>query len=203
MKILKRITLLFLGIVVISIAGILYSVFKRETKEWAENIVVAPNTEVSVELMSSQLGYFGGHGLGWGGGNDKGSLEFKYNGINYTDELPYTLIALVYEKEFFYCIYYDRETDFNKIIFRFFKSTKKGSFEEIKASDFPKHLAIQNRWFSTDEKQRNTKQLKLDNIQSSLTAKVWYELEKGEKYYEMPYYIELNFLENYKRKYIE
>ncbi|WP_299219238.1 hypothetical protein [uncultured Aquimarina sp.] len=203
MKILKKISLIFLGIVLIGIILILCFLFRRETKEWTEDITIAPNTELSVDLMSSQRGYFGGHGLGWGGGGQKSAIEFEYDGVQYEDEMPYTPISIKYYNKHFYIIYFDRETDFNKISFRFFESTTEGEFNEIESNQFPKQIAIQNRWFSNQEKQNKIEQLQLDEIRGSLTAKVWYQLEKGIDYYEMPSYIPLDFLESYKEKYIK
>ncbi|WP_299242774.1 hypothetical protein [uncultured Aquimarina sp.] len=203
MKTLKKIGLIFSGIALIVVLLISYLLFKRETKEWTENITVAPNTEISINLMSSQRGYFGGHGLGWGGGGQKNSIEFEYDRVQYEDEMPYTPISIKYYDRHFYIIYFDRETDFNKISFRFFKSTNEGEFNEIESSQFPKQIAIQNRWFSNQEKQNKIEQLQLNEIRGSLTAKVWYQLEKGIDYYEMPSYIPLDFLESYREKYIK
>ena len=203
MKLLKKMSLIFVGIVLISIFFIGYFLFRRETSEWTENITISPNTEISVDLMSSQRGYFGGHGLGWGGGGSKGAIKFMHNGVHYESKTPYTPIAIKYDAQVFYMICFDRETDFNKITFRFYKATVKGEFKEIKASEFPKHLAIQNRWFDTDEKRDKTEQLQLDKMQGSLTAKIWYQLEKEINYHEMPSYIPLEFLQDYKENYIQ
>lgn len=111
--------------------------------------------------------------------------------------MPYTPISIKYYDKNFYIIYYDRETDFNKISFRFFKSDNEGEFNEIESNQFPKQIAIQNRWFNDKEKQNKTIQLQLDNIRGSLTAKVWCQLEKGINYYEIPSYISLDFLKLY------
>ncbi len=203
MKWIKYITRFFTGIIVLVTVLMLFSFFKRDTKEWTENITVAPNTEISVNLMSSQRGYFGGHGLGWGDGGQKSAIEFEYDGVSYEDDMPFTPITIKYYNTNFYIVYFDRETDFDKIKFKFYKSTEKGKFKEIKASEFPKQIAVQNRWFSDQEKENKTNQLQLDRIRGSLTAKVWYQLEKGIEYYEMPSYIPLEFLESYREKYIK
>jgi len=202
-KFVKYITRFFVGVITIVILLALFYFFKRETKEWTEIITVAPDTEITFDFTSSKRGYFGGHGLGWGGGHQKNSIEFEYRGITYKDDMPYTPISITYYNQSFYIIYFDRETDFNKITFRFFKSIDKGKFKEIESRQFPKQIAIQNRWFDNQEKQNKTKQLQLDNIKSSLTAKVWYQLEKGVNYYEMQSYIPLDFLQAYKEKYIK
>ena len=194
---------MFLGVVLLCILLVLFLIFKRETKEWTEDITVAPNIEISVDLMSSQRGYFGSHGLGWGGGGQKNEITFVYDGVAYEDDMPFVPIAIRYYQKDFYIIYFDRETDFNKITFRFFKSTKKGGFKEIESDQFPKQIAVQNRWFDDKKQGDKIRRVQLDEVSGSLTAKVWCQLETGEEYYEMPYYIPLEFLESFKKKYIQ
>ncbi|OED47322.1 hypothetical protein AB832_00585 [Flavobacteriaceae bacterium (ex Bugula neritina AB1)] len=64
MKLLKYLGYTTLGLIIFIIGSIFVLSIQRETKEWTENISVAPNTEISVDLMSSQRGCFRGHGLG-------------------------------------------------------------------------------------------------------------------------------------------
>ncbi|GAA0723964.1 hypothetical protein GCM10009430_28000 [Aquimarina litoralis] len=203
MKTLKKMGLIFSGIVLIVVLLIFYLLFKRETKEWTENITVAPNTEVSVNLMSSQRGYFGGHGLGWGGGHQKNAIDFEYAGISYKHKTPYIPISIKYENQSFYIIYYDRETDINNTTFKFFKSVENGDFEEINTSDFPKHLAIQNRWFGgLNSNEEDLEGLDSEKLVGTMTVDIWYMIE-GKKTLDGYDATEIDFIKNYKEKYIK
>lgn len=203
MKILKKMSLIFLGIVLIGIILILYFLFRRDTKEWTENIEVAVNTEVSVDLISSQRGYFGGHGLGWGGGHKKNAIEFEYDGVHYEDNMPYIPVSITYHDNNFYLIYYDRETDINKTTFRFFRSTKKGKFDKIKASDFPKHLAIQNRSFNGfNSNEEDLVGLDPEKLVGTMTVDIWYQIE-GKVSLDGYDPTELDFIKNYKKQYLK
>ncbi|MGG6231133.1 hypothetical protein [Tenacibaculum sp. SDUM215027] len=201
--------ILILGII-IALVGvyIFYLKFQRKTKVWSEEIEVANDIKIPIEFMSSQRKYYGGHGFGWGGGDDRSSIKFDYNSISYSHKgsyfLPYVIKLF---KDNFYVVSFDR-TNMSKIIFRFFKSDKKGSFKEIKAEEFPKHLAVQNRKLKDtavyygDETKEMMKTLNPDEIKNTLTAKMWFQLERGTNYYEMPSDISLDFLKSYKEKYL-
>lgn len=202
MKTLKKMGLIFSGIILIVVLLIFYFLFRRETKEWTESISVAPNTEISVDLMSSQRGYFGGHGLGWGGGHQKNGVEFEYKEKQYEHKTPYIPITLKYENERFYIVYYDRETDINNTTFRFFKSTEKGKFEEINTSDFPKHLAIQNRWFTNENKRENLLEMDPEKLLGTMTVDIWYMIE-GKEALDGYDASEIDFIKEYKEKYIK
>jgi hypothetical protein len=112
-----------------------------------------------------------------------------------------------------YLVVFDRETDFSKIRFSYFKQHF-STLEEIRPSEFPKSLAIQNLWlrkengFGADGKPVNeieiAKNLDPENLYfpSSLTAKMWMQLEAGKEYYEIQNEsIPKDFLKQYLQKY--
>ncbi|MCD8415944.1 hypothetical protein LNI89_11630 [Tenacibaculum dicentrarchi] len=203
MKNFKIVMLILIGIVTLIIAYIYYLSIQRDTKIWVEDIEVAKNMKISIELMASQRKYYGGHAFGWGGGDDTGYVKFKYKGIDYADDAPYTPIVIRYYNQEFYIVYWDRETDFNQITYKFFKSTKKGYFIAIERNKFPKQLAIQNRWFRNKLINKEIlNDLEVERMGRSLTGKMWYFIETGINYSDSPFSISKDFIKDYKEKYI-
>ncbi|MBE7635101.1 hypothetical protein G1K75_12050 [Tenacibaculum finnmarkense] len=198
MKVLKYMGYTIFGLIVFIVGFIYYLRIQRDTKINIENIEVAENISVSIELMHSQrknyLGHFGG-----GNGDVKNSIKFKYKNIKYFHNVPFIPIVIKIYKEDFYLVYYDRETDIHNTTHRFYKSTKKGNFKEVKATEFPKHIAIQNRFWSSN-KPEDLVGLKPEKLKTTKTAYLWYLIEdKPDKY---NWDTREDFIKNYKEKYI-
>ncbi|MCF6350555.1 MAG: hypothetical protein L3J23_05930 [Flavobacteriaceae bacterium] len=201
MKKFKYMGLILLTVIFFIACYIYYLSIQRDTKVWTKEVEVAENIKIPIEFMTSQKKYYGGHAFGWGGGDYTGYIKFNYKGIFYDDNAPHTPIVIKYYKENFYIVYFDRETDFHKIMFRFFKSQTEGNFKEINRNQFPKHLAIQNRWFKKGSASKDIlKQLDISRMGNSLTAKIWYYLKTGINYHESPYYVPENLLKEYKKE---
>jgi hypothetical protein len=103
-------------------------------------------------------------------------------------------ISLRVHDDKLHLIVFDRDTDFDRIRFRYFREKEK-VLTEIEPKDYPKSIATQNLWLRTEDILVNTKPfnelataLALDpadpHFRRSLTAKVWRQLEKGTEYYE-------------------
>jgi len=103
-------------------------------------------------------------------------------------------ISLRVHDDKLHLIVFDRDTDFDRVRFRYFREKEK-VLTEIEPKDYPRSIATQNLWLRTEEILVNKKPfselataLALDpadpNFQRSLTAKVWRQLEKGTEYYE-------------------
>lgn len=195
MKFLKYLIITVIGVPVLLLLSIYLYTQQRETSIIEIKIKVAKDITIPIEEMTSQRISLG-HALG-GGGDVKGYIKFDYDNIKYLHEVPYILELIKLYKDDFYLVYYDRETDFHNITYRFYKSTKWGSFEEINPTTFPKHIAIQNRfWYESDAKY-NLVGLKPEKMLGSTTASMWYMIA-GEP--EIDSYEE--FLKDYKEKYI-
>jgi hypothetical protein len=111
-----------------------------------------------------------------------------------------------------YLIVFDRETDFERIRFRYYRQ-KDDLLTEIAANEFPKAIASQNLWLRTDNGTRadGTKVNEVEiakqmdpeqyDFRESLTAKIWLQCETGKEYYEMPHDIDRSFLQDFRKKY--
>ena len=86
-----------------------------------------------------------------------------------------------------YLIVFDRDSDSSKIRFRYFRQDS-NIFREISPADFPKEIATQNLWIDDDDELKAALQLDVDttSFRMSLTAHVWYQLETGKEYFEIP-----------------
>ena len=202
LKTLKYIGLTMVGLIILITGYVYYLSLQRDTSTWIENTQVSENVKIPIEFMTSQKKYYGGHAFGWGGGDVKGHIKFMYKGIEYINSTSYIPVVTKFYEDSFYLIYYDRETHLRKTTFRFYKSTKNGIFEEIKAVDFPKHLAVQNRWFSSHESSYNKKEyligLNPQKMLSSMTVKIWYMIEGKLSLFNGNERIPIEFIEKYK-----
>lgn len=204
MKFLKYMGVIILSVIVIIVSYVYYLSVQRDTSTWVEDIQVSENVKIPIEIMTSQRKFYGNHIFGWGGGDDTGYIKFNYNGITYYDNAPHTSIVIKLYKDNFYIVYYDRETDFSKITFKFFKSQTDGKFLEIKATEFPKHLAIQNRWFSSHESSNNKKEnligLNPKKMRGTMTVDIWYMIEGKQSILTDNTRIPIEFIEKYKEE---
>jgi len=110
-----------------------------------------------------------------------------------------------------YLIVFDRDSDFHRIRFRYFRQDH-NTLAEIPAAEFPRLIATQNLWLKRENGQRNGKPvdeveaaIRLDpenpDFRDSLTAMIWFQLETGKEYYAMDSVIDQKFLEEYLQKY--
>jgi len=188
-------------IFVLLIVGMYIYTMQRDTKTEVENIEVNHNITLPIEVMNSQRLSYWGH-FGGGGGDVKNHIKFQYKGIEYLHKTPFIPIIVKLYKEHFYLVYYDRETIPRETTYKFYKSSNNGNFEEINPSQFPKHLAIQNRfWSKSGDKPEDLAGLQPEKLVSTTTAYLWYNyLTKDEqKNYE---YASIDFIKEYKEKYI-
>lgn len=94
-----------------------------------------------------------------------------------------------------YMIIWDRESNFHKIRYRYFKQVH-DIFAEISWNEYPRNIAVCNLE-SNDFKCLND----MSKLKKSATARIWYNLEHGIEYYEQPEEIGTEFLEAYIHKY--
>ena len=113
-----------------------------------------------------------------------------------------------------YLIVFDRETDYVRKRFRYFRQDA-GGFREIPPAEYPKEIATQNLWLKeTDGFEADGKTpiyprkiaRELDpgdaHFRRSLTAEIWHQLETGKEYYEnLDNTIGEDFLRAYLKKY--
>lgn len=85
-----------------------------------------------------------------------------------------------------YMITFDRETDFSKIEFRYYKQND-NRLVEISPETFPKDIAVQNLWLTEDADKKLVREMDPSHawFRRSLTAKIWWQLTKGKKFYEV------------------
>lgn len=109
--------------------------------------------------------------------------EIRWKGV----DIPVSLRAY---QDTLYMIGFDRETDFDKTIFRYYKQTE-NQFKEIKPGEYPKTIATQNLWFSKRQQEDGRVNLAInldpneDWFSRSLTAIIWCQLMTGKEYYEI------------------
>ena len=203
MKFLKYILYLIFGFIILAFVVFSYFKTRRNTDTWIESIEIAKNITVDIELTYSQRKVYGGHGLGWGGGDYKNSIKFNYNGVSYFHETPYIPIVIRLYEDAVYIIYHDRETYPGKITYKFYRSTTKGEFKEIMPSKFPKHIAIQNRWFTEVDNAERLIGLDPDKMTKARTTRIWYMIEGMQSIFipqKNP--VSIEFVKQYKEKYI-
>jgi hypothetical protein len=112
--------------------------------------------------------------------------------LTWKEEKDETPISLREWEGKLFLITFDR-SDFSHIRFRYYAEHGNG-FKEIEPNDYPKCIATQNLWLSTNNGVRpdgsvvNQLQIARDldptsrDFQNSLTAKVWMQLETGEEF---------------------
>ena len=205
MKFLKYTTYVIMAITFLLVIVLYIIKTQRYSKEWVEDIKVNKNETLSIEFIQSQRKTYGGHGFSWGGGDFKNKIKFDYNGRTYFHKTSYNLIIIREYNGHFYLVYYDRKTYKKRISFRFYKSTKKGNFEEIEPTKFPKHIVIQNRGFGKTDSPERLIGLDPKKMFYSKTAMLWYMVEGKQKVFDYDYKnysIKLSFIKAYKEKYI-
>ena len=210
----KKLRIVFVSFIPILLIGLTWlKLSERIHKKWVEEIKFQDGVIVKVFHHDSEKKHYGGrHGFGIGGGDPWYKMCFSYRDIKYEWENNSIPILLNVHNGTIYLVVFDRETDWNKTCFRFYKFEE--NWEEVSANDFPKNISVQNMWLSENAGYYNGKPINeyqiAENLDpgdfhfcESLTAKLWLRLGKGIKYYENLYSkVEENFLREYKRKYM-
>lgn len=108
-------------------------------------------------------------------------------------------------------IVFDRDTDFSKIRFRYYRE-KHDVLTEIDARDYPPEIATQNLWLKADNGTRmdgtasneydTTRELNPKDVyfRRSLTAKIWAQIETGKEFYELDVDIDESVLQDFLKK---
>ncbi|MDI7260597.1 MAG: hypothetical protein QME90_11830 [Thermodesulfobacteriota bacterium] len=111
-------------------------------------------------------------------------VQWIKNGNPYTRETWFIPIIINEIERIPYIVEFDRETDFSKITFWFYRFDGK-SWEEIEYTEFPKAIAKQNMWLN-EENWRVVQIMdpKDERFRRSLTGILWILLETGVQYYE-------------------
>jgi hypothetical protein len=196
--------LLLLGITV-------FKLLQREKYIRSEKIVFCTNKVITVSYQYSDYKWYGTFHYGIGLENPIYILKFTYKKENYLYISNFDPIVLNCFNSNIYVIAFDRFSNFHKIVFRYYKFDKK--WIDIEPKEFPKSITIQNLGLEKENGFINGKALneyemcwELDTtfgpFQRSLTAKIWFELGTGTKYYEAPDRINEDYLQKFKLKYI-
>jgi len=195
----RRLVWIISGIsLVMLVVGVIayFGYFKREHREWGEEINLLDGTKLRIHMHSSERIYYGNPVIGWGGGDPRVDLRFNFGGKEYRWEGPYIPLAIQPDQDHtIYMAVFDRESDnaryASNYLFRFYRSRGGSLWDEIRSSEFPKHLAVQNTSLSTNNGTLNGKVINEYEIvaemdpgdwlfQKSLTAFLWAFLEQLE-----------------------
>jgi hypothetical protein len=127
-----------------------------------------------------------------------------------TVSIPFSLRVF---DDVLHIIAFDRETDFSKPRFRYYRQDG-AKFKEIKPDEFPREIATQNMWLKptavvrgSDDKLHYDLQLARDinpddvYFYSTLTARVWVHLATGKDYYQQDHHADGETVKSYKRMY--
>lgn len=193
----KRNSLGFLFIVVVF--TVYWAFFQREYRDWTEKIPLARGGYLETHFAFSDKVYHGHpHLIGWGGDDPKYKLTFHYpSKKEIIWKGVFVPIILDAQDNYAYLVVFDRETDYTKIRFRFYRY--KESWNEISYKEFPKSLAKQNTWLKKDEFVDSS----ASDFNSSLTAHLWLQLEQDKEFYESEKeVISQDFLFKYEKAYM-
>ena len=149
-------------LLLVSLGAVVYwwAFVMREHDYWTETAKLWDGRSITLRLHSSHKAYHGAVGhfspYWWGGGDERGNLQFTIDEEEYRWEGPYIPIAIQQDRDHtVYLIVYDRESEearWPKIhpiggyYFRIYKSNAANSWDEIGPKELPRHLAIQNAW---------------------------------------------------------
>lgn len=175
--------------------------FLRERWTSETDISLADGQTLLVRKSGSEWRYFGlGHGMGgFGGGGFRQELEFTHDGTKYSWDGNSEPIVLQMDDGHPVLVTFDRETNFAKITFRYFRH--EGKWQELPLTSFPPRLAIQNMWLGDDAKLIRRADPADSRFRRSLMAKLRYCIIHGTQYWELERRdIEQKFLEDYARE---
>lgn len=163
-------------------------------EHWQEVVSVALSDGriIQVHSATSEGRHIGlGHGMGViGGGGFTNSIKFGLGGKACEWKGSSNPILLQHDGGVPVLITWDRETDFQRIAFRYFGHG--GEWQELPLTSFPPRLAIQNMWMEKDEL-----------LSRSLLAKLRYCNLQGTPYGEVANKtIDEGFLEKFAQDYL-
>jgi hypothetical protein len=193
------------------IIGISFSC--KKIKKWRENVEFSDLSQNSIELKYTNNKRFGArHGFSIGFGfNPKILMKFIHKGKHYEWKGVSSPIILNLHENQIFMVTFNNHTK-GELGFHFHKYSDK--WIKISPESFPKNIAIQNMGLSKNagylkgeviNEFEMVKSLNCDYspFQSSFTAMIWLQLEKGILYQNLPDFVDPEFLKEYKRKYIQ
>jgi hypothetical protein len=195
-------------IILFFIVVFLFLKYRRESEKWVEDIKLLNGNTIKVFHHYSQRAMYGPLHFLIGGGGEKYVVCFEYRGTVYIWQCLDIPIVIQFWKNDLYMVMLDIENF--SLQFRFYKYKKK--LIEISSKDFPKSVAIQNRWISDGtgllSSHKTFTKYKIDPnddfFRYSVTAKIWLRLENGIDFRESRYQeVDKDFLIEYKKKYID
>lgn len=194
---------LLLAVILLSWA-VYWAFFEREHHHWTDKVQLLNGNTITVTHHASERTYHGHpHAFGWGGGDPHHEMRFILSSDRtVTWEGKFIPIVLELQDQVPYLIVFDRETDFRKARFRYYRFHN--DWEEIPPTHFPKSLARQNMWLTEAREIEALRRMDPTdiNLQSSLTAAIWLQLENGIEYFKKKEASE-EFLRNYIHNYMK
>lgn len=184
--------LLLIGL---TLSGHAYAGLFRDSWSSEEDILLISGETLHVKESGSQKRWFGlGHGLGFGGGDPKSKLEFKHSGRVIAWEGAFIPISLQFDNGVPVLIVFDRETDWAKSRFRYYRHAN--GWIERPITDFPRVLANQNLWLSHKAGRDDAGEIDeyivvkecdpaSPRFRASLMAKLWIAIETGKNLMEI------------------
>jgi hypothetical protein len=158
-------------------------------KRWKgkSEIVTSDGTMIEVREKHSDPRYIVilPHSYGFELGRDKrDQYMWEKNGVQYERETFFIPIVIEEADGHPYVVEFDRETDFSKISFRLYRN-ENGGWAEIPFTEFPKKIAVQNKWLINDTKELLEKMNPEEYwFRKSLTGQLWIYLETGKQCYQ-------------------
>lgn len=204
----NKATLVVCSIILFIIGAFLFLKYRRESDKWIEYIKLLNGDTIKLFHHYSHRAMYGPLHFLIGGGGEKYVVSFEYRGTVYIWQCLDIPTVIQFWKNDLYIVMLDRENF--SLQFRFYKYKEK--LIKISSKDFPKAVAIQNRWDSYGNglliSQRPFKEYKIDpnnaSFRYSVSAKIWLRLEKGIDFRESRYQeVDKDFLIEYKKKYID
>lgn len=213
--------LIFIFVFFVVTIFVIYRFFLREHWYWQVDLNLSNQDKIRILFDSNCRKTFfsfpGRHpSIIIGGGDLRFDIFFNYRGEDFHFRTS-KLIVLInfYKGEFFIVTLGTIEKNSYKRKFYFYRYSKTKKWEIIKKSDFPKSIALPNVYYTLNyplsrevSEYDEINPLKKD-FRYSITAKLWFVLEKKIEYYELggknldPYEVSKDFLITYKKKHID
>ncbi len=113
---------LLLGVIVLSWA-VYWAFFEREHHHWTDKVQLLNGNTITVTHHASERTYHGHpHAFGWGGGDPYHEMRFVLpSNRTVTWEGKFIPIVLELQDQVPYLVVFDRETDFRKARFRYYR----------------------------------------------------------------------------------
>lgn len=183
--------------------------YRRENWNWIENVSMLNGETIWVHHHYSHRALYGFPHNEFGGGHPRYEIFFYYKNIKYSWKCLFVPIVIQYWNKNFYIVMFDsEELENEKLRFYIYKN----GLKEISRLEFPKQIAIQNRWIKklvAGYKHDLPFETYIINpedktFRASPTAKIWVILEKGSNLREIMFNeIDEKYLSEYKQKFID